>query len=86
VRDLFVALNQRVTEILGPDFQVGHSYFMQAEVDSDAWREALWSSAITPLLEEYLYNRHNREQLLQELRPEHLVPSQVPTHELEEHA
>ncbi|HEV7677954.1 MAG TPA: AAA family ATPase [Candidatus Dormibacteraeota bacterium] len=84
VRDLFVALNQRVTEILGPDFQVGHSYFMQAEVDSDGWSEALWSSAITPLLEEYLYNRHNREQLLQELRPEHLVESTVAADDVEE--
>ena len=75
IRDLFVRLNSRVTEILGPDFQVGHSYFMQADVDSDLWKETLWSSAITPLLEEYLHNRVNREELLRELRPERLLAS-----------
>lgn len=75
ISDLFVRLNSRVTEILGPDFQVGHSYFMQADIDSDLWKETLWDSAITPLLDEYLHNRVNREELLRELRPERLMAS-----------
>lgn len=73
--ELFVRLNTRVTEILGPDFQVGHSYFMQAAVDSAQWREALWASAITPLLEEYLHNRADREPLIRELQPDRLLPT-----------
>ncbi len=72
--ELFVALNSRVTEILGSDFQIGHSYFMQAAVDTANWREALWSSAITPLLEEYLHNRADRETLIRELQPDRLLP------------
>jgi hypothetical protein len=75
IRDLFIRLNRRVTEILGPDFQVGHSYFMQADVDSDQWQETLWASAITPLLDEYLHNRVNREELLRELQPDRLLAS-----------
>jgi len=74
VCDLFIRLNERVTDILGPDFQIGHSYFMQADVDSDSWRESLWESAINPLLEEYFHNRNNREELLRQLQPNHLAP------------
>jgi hypothetical protein len=78
ILDLFIRLNARITEILGPDFQVGHSYFMQADVDSDGWRETLWASAITPLLEEYLHNRTNREALLRGLQPDRLVSTLTP--------
>jgi 5-methylcytosine-specific restriction enzyme B len=75
VRDLFVRLNERVTEVLGPDFQIGHSYFMQADVDNDSWSETLWASAITPLLEEYLHNRSDREEQLRGLQPDRLTPA-----------
>ena len=36
VLKLFVALNQRVQTELGEHFQIGHSYFMDADIGSDA--------------------------------------------------
>jgi len=72
MRRLFISLNRRVTALLGPEFQIGHSYFITAPIDTDGWRDALWASAILPLLEEYLHSHRDRERLLRELRPENL--------------
>jgi hypothetical protein len=60
----FVALNQRLTEELGEDFQVGHSYLMQPNIWRDEMAERVWRRAIHPLLDEYFYNRKDRPQLV----------------------
>lgn len=74
---LFIALNKRVSHELGDQFQVGHSYFMLQDLASDSWKDLVWDSAITPLLEEYLHNRRDREQLLQAWTPERLLTGNV---------
>lgn len=67
---LFVALNERISQELGEDFQVGHSYFMDIErVTSPAGRERLWRTAIEPLLDEYFHARKDRDKILAELQP-----------------
>jgi 5-methylcytosine-specific restriction protein B len=62
----FLALNQRVEDELGEHFQVGHSYLMTSEVATDEGLQRVWRRAITPLLEEYFYNRRERSELLQD--------------------
>ncbi|UOQ54377.1 AAA family ATPase [Hymenobacter cellulosivorans] len=51
-------LNQAITDDpeLGPDFQLGHSYFCQPPTDSaaaPAWLDAILTQEIAPLLDEY---------------------------------
>jgi MoxR-like ATPase len=62
----FLALNQRVEDELGENFQVGHSYLMTPEVAKDEGLRRVWRRAITPLLEEYFYNRRERSELVQD--------------------
>ena len=70
---LFVALNHRVEELLSPDFQVGHSYFMMSGIDTEAGLTRVWRRAISPLLEEYLHHHRDREHLLRDLQPDRLL-------------
>lgn len=50
---LFNELNVKITERLGEDYQIGHSYFMKIENDADL--SFVIKYKITPLLEEYFY-------------------------------
>jgi 5-methylcytosine-specific restriction protein B len=52
-RRLLRALNLRIDELLGPDFAIGHSYFMDATTN-EAVVEA-FAKHILPLLQEYFY-------------------------------
>jgi MoxR-like ATPase len=61
---LFLALNEQVAQELGPDFLIGHSYFMAPDAGTTPGRERIWRRAIIPLLREYFHNRQDREQLL----------------------
>lgn len=61
---LFVNLNRKVQDELGENFQVGHSYFMTADVGTEDGLRRVWDRAIMPLLEEYFYNRRERTSLL----------------------
>jgi 5-methylcytosine-specific restriction protein B len=80
---LFVALNQRVEELLGPDFQIGHSYFMTKDIATDAGLDRVWRRAIRPLLEEYFHHHRDRESILAELEPERLLSHSAAPEELE---
>jgi 5-methylcytosine-specific restriction protein B len=62
--ELFVKLNGRVQQELGEHFQVGHSYLMEPGIESRTLQERVWRRAILPLLDEYFYNRRNRDELL----------------------
>ncbi len=64
VLDVFIALNEKIQQELGEHFQVGHSYFMNAEVGSEEGLQRIWDRAIMPLLEEYFYNRRDRGSFL----------------------
>jgi len=50
---LFKELNQKIKDKLGEDYQIGHSYFMKIENDTDLCFVLKYK--IKPLLEEYFY-------------------------------
>jgi 5-methylcytosine-specific restriction protein B len=63
---LFINLNRRVQVHLGENFQVGHSYFMVPDIASEATLHRVWAHAVIPLLEEYFYNRRDKDKVLSE--------------------
>ena len=79
VRTLFLNLNSRIRQELGEHFQVGHSYFMRPEVRARSGQQKIWDHAIIPLLEEYFYNRRDRESLLAEFTIEKLLTMKAQT-------
>ncbi len=52
-KTIFESLNDKVTETLGEDYQLGHSYFMNIQNDDDL--SFILEYKIKPLLEEYYY-------------------------------
>lgn len=65
ILDRFLALNRLVSQELGDDFQIGHSYLMKSAVteDDEGWRQ-VWVRAIRPLLAEYLHGRRDLDRAL----------------------
>src|SRR5262249_28448520 len=59
VVELFGRLNARLRDDLGPQQQVGHSYFMVPELD-EARLEVLWEHHVLPLLAEYFAGQPGR--------------------------
>jgi 5-methylcytosine-specific restriction protein B len=51
----FIGVNERVSQQLTPDFQVGHSYFMDPAINSPETLARIWRHALRPLLEEYFH-------------------------------
>ena len=51
-RDKFIKLNEMITEHIGEDYQIGHSYFMNIQEDDLSF---VLDYKIKPLLEEYYY-------------------------------
>ena len=56
---LFERLNGRLRTDLGPQAQVGHSYFMAPELDDDRLR-LVWQHHVRPLLDEYFAGQPGR--------------------------
>ncbi len=52
-KELFVALNDKIREKLGKEYQIGHSYFMDISNDNDL--SFALEYKIKPLLGEYFY-------------------------------
>ncbi len=55
------ALNERISgdPVLGPGFQIGHSYFVPSDGDeppSDDWYDHIIATQIAPLLREYWFD------------------------------
>jgi 5-methylcytosine-specific restriction protein B len=71
---LFLALNSKVIDLLGDDYQIGHSYFMVDGIATPEGRAKVWKWAVSPLLDEYLYNRRDRAALLAQMQPDQLLP------------
>ena len=76
---LFLNLNARIHRELGEHFQVGHSYFMRPGIRSSIGRKQVWDYSILPLLEEYFYNRRDRDSLLAEFSIDKLLAPKSPT-------
>ena len=53
LQKLFIELNEYISDTLGNDYQIGHSYFMDIEGDDDL--DFVLKYKIKPLLEEYFY-------------------------------
>ena len=59
-----VDLNLRISDILGKEYQIGHSYFMTKDLDIERLRRII-KYAIIPLIEHYFFGR---EEILKEMR------------------
>jgi len=51
-------INLRLTALMGQDYQLGHSYFMN--INDVAELHLVWYQQIIPLLQEYFYNDFDR--------------------------
>jgi hypothetical protein len=56
---LFEELNARLSADLGPERQIGHSYFMLPELDDDKLA-AIWDHHISPIPTEYFTSQPGR--------------------------
>ncbi len=55
-------LNQRIVELRGADYQIGHSYFLPLqgiadEVEKLNCLDDIWNYQVVPLLKEYFYGQ-----------------------------
>jgi uncharacterized protein (DUF2461 family) len=66
---LFEELNRRLARDLGPEKQVGHSFFMVPELTAEKFT-AVWEHHVRPLLLDYLGGREER---LRDYAPERLL-------------
>jgi 5-methylcytosine-specific restriction protein B len=72
--DNLEALNRAIrhTDILGPDYEVGHAYLMNLRYPTtlicSEVRSRVWEDSIEPLLEEYLRGSGRAEGLMPEFR------------------
>jgi hypothetical protein len=66
---LFEELNRRLARDLGPEKQVGHSFFMVPELTAEKFA-AVWEHHVRPLLLDYLGGREER---LRDYAPERLL-------------
>jgi len=55
---LLIQLNKRITLLIGRDYQIGHSYFMDVDTLEDL--QFTWYHRIIPLLQEYFYHDSKR--------------------------
>jgi 5-methylcytosine-specific restriction protein B len=62
-KNKFIALNQYISDSLGEDYQIGHSYFMNIESDDDL--DFVLEYKIKPLLEEYFYGDDRLAEIIQ---------------------
>jgi hypothetical protein len=72
---LFEELNRRLARDLGPDKQVGHSFFMVPELTAEKFA-AVWEHHVRPLLLDYLGGREER---LRDYTPERLLRDRTAT-------
>jgi 5-methylcytosine-specific restriction endonuclease McrBC GTP-binding regulatory subunit McrB len=57
---LLIQLNKRITLLIGRDYQIGHSYFMNVDTPEDL--RFTWYHRIIPLMQEYFYHDSKRLQ------------------------
>lgn len=55
VKKIHETLNHRVEALLGKDYRIGHSYFMNDSVDTLDSLKSVFENKIIPLLKEYFY-------------------------------
>jgi 5-methylcytosine-specific restriction protein B len=65
----FVSINQRISDHLTADFQVGHSYFMNEQVATSSGMQQVWDFALKPLLQEYFHSVRGGSDIIDEFDP-----------------
>jgi 5-methylcytosine-specific restriction enzyme B len=65
----FVSINQRISNQLTADFQVGHSYFMNEQVATSSGMQQIWDFALKPLLQEYFHSVKGGSDVIDEFDP-----------------
>jgi 5-methylcytosine-specific restriction protein B len=68
VTGMFVQLNSKIREVLGEHLQIGHSYFMDPEIGTEASLTLVWKHDLMPLLEEYLYNNRKKDEIVAQIK------------------
>jgi 5-methylcytosine-specific restriction protein B len=71
--EIFENLNKQIEEDLGEDYQLGHSYFMTIQDDSDL--DFILEYKIIPLLEEYYYGDDRLTKIIQLCKPNSIMDS-----------
>jgi hypothetical protein len=56
---LFDRLNTHLRRDLGPQYQIGHSYFMVPDLNASRLR-VIWEHHVVPVLEEYFHGQPER--------------------------
>ena len=74
--DAFIALNGSIVQLLGEDYQIGHSYFMLNDgmAGDPAAIARVWQHAIEPLLREYFHTRHDSGAHIAKMRSHFVAP------------
>jgi DNA polymerase III delta prime subunit len=54
LREIFETLNNKIKVLIGEDYQIGHTYFMNLENNTEKLKQT-WFHKILPLLNEYFY-------------------------------
>ena len=68
-------INQRILELRGSDYQIGHSYFLPIQKCNDnderlTCLDDIWNHQVMPLLKEYFYGQAD---LLRQLLPSFFI-------------
>ena len=69
---LLIAMNKEIKELLGRDYQIGHSYLMPHKVSKKEELARVFRNSICPLLDEYFYD--NRGEIATVLNESPLFP------------
>lgn len=58
LKSVFTAVNNRIRALIGDDYQIGHTFFLNLDDVSDL--KEVWFGRILPLLQEYFYGDYDR--------------------------
>lgn len=64
LRAIFEKLNDKISVILGNEYQIGHSYLLNSKVNDLESLKSAWFGCILPLLQEYLFDDWEKLQAL----------------------
>lgn len=65
-RLIFEKLNERISVLLGEDYQLGHSYFLKHKITSSEELKSVWFDNILPLFQEYFFDDWDKLKALAE--------------------
>ena len=65
-RSIFEKLNERISVLLGEDYQLGHSYFLKDKIKTGEDLKSVWFDNILPLFQEYFFDDWDKLKALAE--------------------